>query len=147
MANTVVKSVRDYLLDFPEIGDRSKLNIEYLPPDSVHHSISEVPSPTGGVLYTEITGDLMREATFAFFTRFDYEERIAQNIENSGFNERFVDWIISNNKKKVFPEFPEGKTVERMSVVSTPSLFLVGDDQQTAEYTFTIRFEYRQKEN
>lgn len=146
IAKTIVKQVRDYLLTFPEIGDRSKMNIEYLPDTAIHHSISEVPSPEGGIVQTYIDGTIIREHMFSFFTRFTYEERIAQNITNSGFHERFVDWIISNNRKKIYPTLPKGKTVEKIEVVATPSLFMVADDSQTAEYTFTINIRYKQKE-
>lgn len=123
----------------------AKLNIDYLPNESVHHSLSEVPSADGGVIARYIDGTILREHMFTFFTRFDYEERIAQNIANSGFHERFVDWLMENNSKGIFPDLGAGRQVESVEVVTTPSLFMVADDSQTAEYTFTMKVTYKDR--
>lgn len=141
MIDPIIKSVRDYLLEFPHIDDRSKMNIDYLPEEAVHHSISPLPSQMGGIIETSIAGDVTKEYLFAFSTRFPYSEKVKTHFENSGFLEAFVEWIERNNKEERFPDMPEGKIPQSIEIVQTPALFFTGDGR-TAEYMTTLRLVY-----
>ena len=138
---TLIEAVRDYLLKFPRVGEFSKMNIDYLPEEAIHHSISPLPSQNGGIISTTIAGDVTKEYMFSFSTRFPYEERVKTHIENSGFLEEFVEWIEGNNRKGVLPNLPPYKEVQSIEVVQTPSLYFTADGR-TAEYMTTLRLVY-----
>lgn len=141
---TIIESVRDYLLEFPHIADTSKMNIDYLPEDAVHHSISPLPSQQGGVLSTTIGGDVTKEYSFSFSTRFPYSEKVRVHFENSGFLESFVEWIEENEKNRHYPQLDGNKEVQSIEVLQTPSLFFTADGK-TAEYLITMRIIYDER--
>lgn len=137
---TMIEAIREYLLQFPDLKVTSKLNVDYLPEEAIHHSISFLGTQNSGILETSIAGDTLREYLFSFSTTFLYEERLRTHFENSGFLESFVEWIECNNKHKIFPQLPGERDVQSIEVVQTPSLFLVHGS--VAEYSATLRITY-----
>ena len=140
----IIKVLRDYIRTCPHLdtfNNAIKVNVNYLEPDADTYSIEEVPIEP--ILKRYVNGDSVRQYAFIFTSREPYGVDVLQNIDNSGFYEKFADWIEENNNNEIFPLLDNGLEPLEIKVTSTGYAFAVTED--TAQYQINLRLKYFKK--
>ena len=96
--------------------------------------------PIEPVLKQYINGDSIRQYAFIFTSREPYGSDVLQNIDNSGFYEKFADEIETKNNNEEFPLVDSGLEVIEIKVTSTGYAFAVSED--SAQYQINLRLKY-----
>ncbi len=115
--------------------------MNYLEPTPDTYSIEEIPIEP--ILKKYVNGDSIRQYAFIFTSREPYGADVLQNIDNSGFYEKFADWIESNNDNGIFPILDTGLEPQEIKVTSTGYAFAVTED--TAQFQVQMRLKYLKK--
>lgn len=137
----IIDSIRNYIRKCPHLetfNDAIRVNVNYLEPDADTYSIEEVPIEP--VLKQYINGDSIRQYAFIFTSREPYGSDVLQNIDNSGFYEKFANWIESKNDNEIFPLLDNGLEPLKIEVTSTGYAFAVTED--TAQFQIQLRLKY-----
>ena len=140
----IIKALRDYIRTCPHLdtfNNAIKVNVNYLEPDADTYSIEEVPIEP--ILKKYVNGDSIRQYAFIFTSREPYGVDVLQNIDNSGFYEKFADWIEENNNNEIFPLLDNELEALEIKVTSTGYAFAVTED--TAQYQINLRLKYYKK--
>lgn len=137
----IINSLRDYIRKCPHLdkfNNAIKVNVNYLEPHADTYSIEEIP--TEPILKKYVNGDSIRQYAFIFTSRESYGADVLQNIDNSGFYEKFADWIENNNDNDIFPELENDLEPLEIKVTSTGYAFAVTED--TAQFQIQMRLKY-----
>lgn len=137
----IIKSLRDYIRTCPYLdtfNNAIKVNVNYLESDVDTYSIEEVPIEP--IVKKYINGDSIRQYAFIFTSREPYGVDVLQNIDNSGFYEKFADWIENQNNNEIFPLLDNGLEPLEVKVTSTGYAFAVTED--TAQFQIQLRLKY-----
>lgn len=140
----IIKSLRDYIRTCPHLdtfNNAIKVNVNYLEPNTDTYSIEEVPIEP--ILKKYVNGDSIRQYAFIFTSREPYGIDVLQNIDNSGFYERFADWIENQNYNEIFPLLDNGLEPLEIKVTSTGYAFAITED--TAQFQIQLRLKYFKK--
>lgn len=114
------------------------MNVNYLDGDTDTYSIEEVP--VDPILRKYVNGDTKRQYAFVFTSRQPYGADVLQNIDNSGFYEKFADWIETQDENEVYPVLDVGLEPLGIKVTSTGYAFAVTED--TAQYQIQLQLIY-----
>jgi hypothetical protein len=137
----IIKALRDYIRTCPHLdtfNNAIRVNVNYLEPEADTYSIEEVPIEP--ILKKYVNGDSIRQYAFIFTSREPYGIDVLQNIDNSGFYEKFADWIENQNNNEIFPLLDNGLEPLEIKVTSTGYAFAVTED--TAQYQINLRLKY-----
>lgn len=140
----IIESLRNYIRQCPYLdmfNNAIRVNVNYLEPSANTYSIEEIPIDP--ILKKYVNGDSIRQYAFIFTSREPYGVDVLQNIDNSGFYEKFADWIESNNNNGIFPILENGLEPLEIKVTSTGYAFAV--TESTAEYQIQLRLKYLKK--
>lgn len=140
----IIKALRDYIRTCPHLdtfNNAIRVNVNYLEPDADTYSIEEVP--INPIVKKYVNGDSIRQYAFIFTSREPYGVDIFQNIDNSGFYEKFADWIENNNDNEIFPLLDNGLKPLSIEVTTTGYAFEVTND--TAQFQIQLRLKYFKK--
>lgn len=140
----IIKALRDYIRTCPHLdtfNNAIKVNVNYLEGSPDTYSIEEVPIDP--IVKKYVNGDSIRQYAFIFTSREPYGIDVLQNIDNSGFYEKFADWIEDNNNKDILPLLDNGLEPLKIEVTSTGYAFAVSED--TAQYQINLRLKYFKK--
>lgn len=140
----IIKALRDYIRTCPHLdtfNNAIKVNVNYLEGSPDTYSIEEVPIDP--IVKKYVNGDSIRQYAFIFTSREPYGIDVLQNIDNSGFYEKFADWIEDNNNKDILPVLDNGLEPLKIEVTSTGYAFAVSED--TAQYQINLRLKYFKK--
>ena len=141
----IIDSLRNYIRTCPHLdafNNAIRVNVNYLSPDADTYSIDEIPIEP--VVKQYINGDSIRQYTFIFTSREPYGADVLQNIDNSGFYEKFAEWIETQNNNEIFPVLGPGLEPLEIMVTSTGYAFAVTED--TAQFQIQLRLKYFKKE-
>ncbi|WP_195430895.1 chloramphenicol resistance protein [Clostridium sp. D46t1_190503_E9] len=137
----IIDALRNYIRNCPHLdtfNNAIKVNVNYLEGNPDTYSIEEVP--INPIVRKYVNGDSIRQYAFIFTSREPYGIDVLQNIDNSGFYEKFADWIENNNDKEIFPLLDNGLEPLSIEVTSTGYAFAVTED--TAQYQINLRLKY-----
>ncbi|MDU7363036.1 chloramphenicol resistance protein [Clostridium sp.] len=137
----IIDALRDYIRNCPHLdtfNNAIKVNVNYLEGNPDTYSIEEVP--INPIVRKYVNGDSIRQYAFIFTSREPYGIDVLQNIDNSGFYEKFADWIENNNDKGIFPLLDNGLETLAIEVTSTGYAFAVTED--TAQFQIQLRLKY-----
>lgn len=140
----IIKSLRDYIRTCPHLdtfNNAIRVNVNYLEPEADTYSIEEVPIEP--ILKKYVNGDSIRQYAFMFTSREPYGIDVLQNIDNSGFYEKFADWIESQNDNEILPLLDNGLEPLEIKVTSTGYAFAVTED--TAQFQIQLTLKYFKK--
>ena len=141
MADTIIKSLRNYFLKCPLMGNHA-INVDYLPEGpAVEYSIDT--TPVTEIVKQYVDGTSVRQYLFVIRSVNDYGPDTLQNLANSGFYEGLAAWLEEQTRKGEFPSLPEGKTPQKIEAQSTGYLFTTGPD--TGKYQIQCRLQYFQE--
>lgn len=140
----IINALRNYIRTCPHLdtfNNAIRINVNYLEPNTDTYSIEEVPIEP--ILKRYINGDSVRQYAFIFTSREPYGVDVLQNIDNSGFYEKFADWIENQNNNEIFPLLDNGLEALEIKVTSTGYAFAVTED--TAQFQIQLRLKYFKK--
>ena len=140
----IIDALRNYIRTCPYLdtfNNAIKVNINYLEGSPDTYSIEEVP--INPIVKKYVNGDSIRQYAFIFTSREPYGVDVLQNIDNSGFYEKFADWIEKNNNNDIFPLLDNGLESLEIKVTSTGYAFAVTED--TAQFQIQLRLKYFKK--
>ena len=140
----IIKALRDYIRTCPHLdtfNNAIRVNVNYLEPEADTYSIEEVPIEP--IVKKYVNGDSIRQYAFIFTSREPYGIDVLQNIDNSGFYEKFADWIENQNDKEILPLLDNGLEPLEIKVTSTGYAFAVTED--TAQFQIQLRLKYFKK--
>lgn len=140
----IIDALRNYIRNCPHLdtfNNAIKVNVNYLEPQADTYSIEEVPIEP--ILKRYVNGDSIRQYAFIFTSREPYGIDVLQNIDNSGFYEKFADWIENQNNNEIFPLLDNGLEPLEIKVTSTGYAFAVTED--TAQFQIQLRLKYFKK--
>ena len=141
---TIVESVKDFILTCPLLDDLKRLNIDFLPEDPDTYSIEGVPVQE--IIQTYLDGSTERQFVFVFAARFFYSEEVRNNIENSGFYEKFAEWLEAQTEADNLPVLDGKRTASKIEAMSSGYLYDIAGDLTNARYQIQCRLIY-DKEN
>lgn len=137
----IIDALRNYIRMCPHLdtfNNAIKVNVNYLEPNTDTYSIEEVP--INPIVKKYVNGDSIRQYAFIFTSREPYGIDVLQNIDNSGFYEKFADWIENQNNNEIFPLLDNGLEPLEIKVTSTGYAFAVTED--TAQFQIQLRLKY-----
>lgn len=140
----IINSLRNYIKQCPYLdtfNNAIRVNVNYLEPNTDTYSIEEIPIDP--IMKEYINGDSLRQYAFIFTSREPYGADVFQNIDNSGFYEKFAEWVESNNDNEIFPILDNGLEPQEIKVTSTGYAFAVTED--TAQFQVQMRLKYLKK--
>lgn len=137
----IIDSLRTYIRQCPYLdtfNNAIRVNVNYLEPSPDTYSIEEIPAEP--ILKKYVNGDSIRQYAFIFTSREPYGADVLQNIDNSGFYERFAEWIENND---TLPVLDNGLEALEIKVTSTGYAFAVTED--TAQFQIQLKLKYFKK--
>lgn len=137
----IIDNLRKYIRTCPHLdtyNNAIRVNVNYLDSKTDTYSIEEVP--TTPIVKQYVNGDTVRQYAFIFASREPYGSDVIQNIDNSGFYEKFSDWIETQNDNANFPVLDNGLEALSIEVTSTGYAFAVTED--TARYQIQLNLKY-----
>ena len=137
---TIVESVKDFILTCPLLDDLKRLNIDFLPEDPDTYSIEGIPAPE--IITKYLDGSTERQFVFVFAARFFYSEEVRNNIENSGFYEKFAEWLEEQTEADNLPVLDGGRTASKIEAMSSGYLYDIAGDLTNARYQIQCRLIY-----
>lgn len=134
----IIEKIRDYFLDCPLLDELARLNVDYLGVDPTQYTIDSVP--TTSIVKSYVDGGALKQYVFVFGSREYYGADVLQNLENSGFYERFSSWIEEQNELSNLPKLSNGRNSEKLEVLTSGYLFDASEDN--ARYQLQCRLIY-----
>lgn len=140
----IIDKLTQYLKGCPLFDELFELNVDYL--GYGVNNISIEPTPTETIVRTFIDGSTERQYLFIVSTRFNYSEESAITIDNSGFFEKFQNWLEQQTKERTLPELEEGQEAESIEALSSGYLVDINSDLRDARYQIQCVLRYIQEE-
>lgn len=140
---TIIEAVKNFILNCPHLDELKKVNIDFLPSDPDTYSIEEIPSEP--ILKEYIDGSSDRQFVFVFASRMLWNDEVINNIQNSGFFEKFQNWLEECTENDILPQMAEGMTAYKIEAVSNGYLFDVNGNSQYARYQIQCRLLYEKE--
>lgn len=140
----IIDSLRNYIRTCPHLdtfNNAIKVNVNYLESNPDTYSIEEVPIQP--ILKKYVNGDSVRQYAFIFTSREPYGSDVLTNIDNSGFYEKFAEWIENNNDIGNLPVLENGLESLEIKVTSTGYAFAVTED--SAQFQIQLKLKYFKK--
>lgn len=140
---SIIESIREYLLKCPYLNELAKVNVDFLPEDPMTYSIEQTPSEP--IIKRYLDGTTDRQITFVFACRMFYSDERINNINNSGFFEKFQEWLFDNSDNDILPELEEGLIPNRIEAISSGYLYDISGDLSNARYQIQCRLLYEKE--
>lgn len=140
----IIESLRNYIRTCPHLdtfNSAIRVNVNYLSPNADAYSIEEIPIEP--IVKKYVNGDCIRQYAFIFTSREPYGADVLTNIDNSGFYEKFAEWVDTNNDIGNLPLLHNGMEALEIKVTSTGYAFAVTED--TAQFHIQLKLKYFKK--
>ena len=137
--SNLIESIRKFILACPFLQD-GRVNVDYIGED-MGYSIDPLPCDPIVQRYTD--GGVKKQFQFAFTSQEEYDQDARINIENSGFFQKFAEWLEEQDFIGRFPELEEGNIP--ISVETLNSGYLYDVNGVKAKYRIECRLIYVQE--
>lgn len=139
----IINAIKEYIEKCPYLSEFSRgININFLDDEISSYSIETIP--INPIIKRYVDGSSIRQYLFLFCSKESYGQEVLQNIQNSGFFEKFTLWIEENNKQGILPNLNDGQEAIKIEVLTTGYPFQTDVDR--ARYQIQLKLEYFQKE-
>ena len=137
-----VEHLRAWLRGCPYLSSDTRFRIDYMAEEPVEYSLISVPST---ITYRQnVLGEsIPREnqtMSFIFATRENWGADERQNIQNYGFYQDVIAWMLEQNARRRFPRLNEGQVTAIRPVLST---YVSAPGNDSARYQITIEVAYK----
>ncbi len=137
---TIAESVRDYIMDYPELKDGCLL-VDFLGDKAVEYTIE--PVPCDPVMKKYVDGSCVKQFLFIFASREYFSADVNTCLDNLGFYEHFEAWIKQQNAEGILPQPGGGR--EPVSIEVLTSGYAFSAEEDTARYQIQLRFTYEEE--
>lgn len=137
--SNLIESIRKFILACPFLQD-GRVNVDYIGED-MGYSIDPLPCDPIVQRYTD--GGVKKQFQFAFTSQEEYDQDARINIENSGFFQKFAEWLEEQDFTGSFPELEEGKIPVSLETLYSGYLYDVNGVK--AKYRIECRLIYVQE--
>ena len=138
--SNVIDYIREIILTCPFLK-RDRVNVDYIG-EKMAYSIDALPCDPVLQAYTD--GGAKMQFQFAFTSLERYDEDARVNIDNSGFTERFEEWLVKQgNWKNPLPDMEIKKSPVRFEILNRG--YLYDTDEHKGRYRIECRFIYSQE--
>lgn len=134
----IIEKIRNYFLTCPLLDEFGKVGVDYLGVDATNYTIDS--APTTNIIKKYVDGGALKQYVFVFGSREYYGADEIQNIENSGFYEKFSEWLEEQSEKGNLPQLEGNKKAMSMETLTTGYLFSA--DESSARYQIQARLIY-----
>ena len=139
--SNVIEYIRDVIKTSSLLEEGKRVNIDYIG-ESMSYSIDALPCDP--VIKEYVDGGQMKQFQFAFTSKEEYDEDARVNIENSGFFEKFEEWLNKlGNWKNPLPVMENKKSPIGFETLNKGYLYDV--NEHLAKYRIECRFIYNQE--
>lgn len=135
----IIDSIRDYILTCEFLKDY-KVNVDHL---GVNMEYSINALPCNPLIKKYADGGSVKQFQFALTSKDCYDGDARTAIENSGFYERFEDWIEQQDIKGILPELSGDKAPVSITVMQKGYLYDL--DTDLGQYEIQCKLEYEQE--
>lgn len=137
--SSVINGIREFVRSCPFLQG-GRVNVDYIG-EEMGYSID--PIPCDPVLQRYADGGAKKQFQFAFTSLEEYDQDARVNIENSGFFQKFDEWLEEMDRTGKFPEMEDGKSPVKLQTLSSGYLYDVSADM--AKYRIECRLIYTQE--
>lgn len=137
--SSLIDSIRAFILTCPFLQDW-RVNVDYIG-EEMGYSID--PLPCDPIIQKYMDGGAKKQFQFAFTSQEEYDQDARINIENSGFFQRFSEWMEEQDFIGNFPSLDEGKIPISLETLNSGYLYDV--DEVRARYRIEGRLIYEQE--
>lgn len=134
----IINKVREYFLECPLIGWDKQVHVDYLGVEEVEYTIDSVPVEPVLKMYAD--GGALKQFVFVFGSREYYGSDVLQNMENSGFYERFSNWLEEQSNSGALPKLSGNKVARKIE--ATTQGYLFDSSEAMARYQIQCRLTY-----
>lgn len=134
----IINKVREYFLGCPLIELDKQIHVDYLGVEEVEYTIDSVPVEP--VIRQYADGGALKQFVFVFGSREYYGSDVLQNMDNSGFYERFSSWLEEQSNSGVLPELSGSKVARKIE--ATTQGYLFDSSEAMARYQIQCRLTY-----
>lgn len=135
-------ALRDWFRSCPAVQKGNRFGLDYLSADPTEYAIYMSPSPLNS--FVDITGEVQIRSTqtinFVFASREAHPSDVLQSLANHGFYDEIIEWIIAQNKAKLFPKI-KGGTV--LSIMPSLTQYLFEAGTNSGRYQISCKLTYR----
>ena len=135
----IIDSIRAYILTCEFLKDY-KVNVDHL---GVNMEYSINALPCNPLIKKYADGGSVKQFQFALTSKDCYDGDARTAIENSGFYERFEDWIEQQDIKGILPELSGDKAPVSITVMQKGYLYDL--DTDLGQYEIQCKLEYEQE--
>lgn len=140
MAN-VIEYIRNVIKTCPLLEEGKRVNVDYIG-QSMSYSIDALPCDP--IIENYVDGGTKKQFQFAFTSKEEYDEDSRVNIENSGFFEKFEEWLQKlGNWKNPLPDMEAKKLPIKFETLNKGYLYDV--EEHLARYRIECRLIYCQE--
>ena len=134
----LIEYIREMVLSCPFLSDW-RVNVDYLS-EEMEYSID--PLPCDPIIQRYVDGGAKKQFQFAFTSKEAYDEDARINIENSGFYQKFEEWLEEQTNRGLLPDL-SGK--QPYAVETLNSGYLYDAEGKLALYRIECRLLYVQE--
>lgn len=139
--SNVIEYIRDVIKTCPLLEAEKRVNVDYVG-EKMSYSIDALPCDP--ILVHYVDGGAKKQFQFAFTSKEEYDEDARVNIENSGFFDKFEEWLQKlGNWKNPLKDMSDNKSPIRFETLNKGYLYDV--DGNLAKYRIECRFIYNQE--
>ena len=137
---TIIESIRDFILtcDFLQ---NWKVNVDHL---DVNMSYSIDVLPANPIVKRYADGGCVKQLLFAFTSKEEYDGDARTGIENSGFYQKFEEWIWEKSRKGNLPALSNPKQIA-ISLETIQNGYLYDADTDLGQYQIICALKYEQE--
>lgn len=138
----IINAIRDFIRQCPHMPDFARMvNVNYLEREANSYMIEETPCDP--IVKRYVNGDCVKRYNFTLASREIYSDDVMQNLNNSGFYEKFSDWIENCNFNRQLPVLEDGK--EAIKIKVTTSGYIFDTEMDKCQYQIQMSLEYFHK--
>ncbi len=135
----LIEYIREMVLSCPFLADW-RVNVDYLS-EEMEYSID--PLPCDPIIQRYVDGGAKKQFQFAFTSKEAYDEDARINIENSGFYQKFEEWLEEQTNSGLLPDMSGKK--QPYAVETLNSGYLYDAEGKLALYRIECRLLYVQE--
>lgn len=138
----IVDALRDWFRECPALKKENRFGVDHLSADPTEYAIYMTPSSLAS--YVDVTGEVVVESdqvqNFTFASREKHPADVLQALENHGFYDDVINWIIQQNMEKNFPDISSGKII---SIMPSMTQYLFEAGTNSGRYQISCKMKYR----
>jgi hypothetical protein len=138
---TTVEALRDWFLSCPYLDEGKRFGVDYNGEKAGQYAIYITSSAIDS--FEDILGNVFEEPRqrleFVFADLCTYGAEVLQNMQNLGFFDNLMRWMIDQNDTKNFPKIEEGRVIKVLPITTQ---YLAAATPNTGQYQIQCQLTY-----